>query len=379
MQAIVDAAPEAPVLDTAKIPTTSRRTSPILVMAGAFALVLAVGAVTSLFIFGNDRGTVPSGGVGDGIATSTSIALAVPSVYGPLPANWDAVAIIDADALAQDRAGIVRAVGQAGRSFGVESVVVVSPEDVATALGWDDGLGGGIFIVTSGDAEAAEQAALQAQDGWNEGIVRIVLSSRSAQDLAEQAIRRLSAYSEPITEQLSLGTYSGPEPAFDTAELGDEMPLENAYDGADELPLVLDVVGGLSDSIVYVGSIDGINGFVYGVDTDGGTTEICQTAVWAMADAVVSACFDGTEPGLSKSVGMADNADDGIVVAVTALGDDVSVVAVEFPGGHRYWQRPVAGSAMFVTTDPGALVSITITTYNAAGDLLATDEFNPNS
>ena len=379
MQAIVAAAPEPPDLEPATESKTARRARPVLVMASAFALVLLVGAMTSLALLGSDRGTVPSGGAGDGIATTTSVLPAEPTVYGPLPVSWDAVAIIDADALPQDRAGIVRAVGQALSSFGVESVVVVSPDDVARALGWDDGLGGGIFIVTSGDAEAAEQAALQAQDGWNEGIVQIVLSAQRREEAMKAAMERLQKYSERITDQLSLGAYSGPEPAFDTAALGDEMPLKNIYDGADELPLVLDVFGGLSDSIMYIGSIDGINGFVYGVDTDGGTTEICQTAVWAMADAVVTACFDGSETGLSTSVGMADSAADGIVVAVTALGDEVSVVAFELPGGQRYWQRPVAGSAMFVAFEPDALVGITITTYDESGSLLATDRFNPNS
>jgi hypothetical protein len=372
MQAIVDAAPEAPVLDTAKIPTTSRRTSPILVMAGAFALVLAVGAVTSLLVLGNDRGTVPSGG--GGAAVTTSVTPAEPTLYDPVPLTWDAVVVIEAGAPIESDPDVARFVVEAGAVVGVESISVVSPEDLATALGWENGSAGGVFITTGGDSAAAEQAALLAPGRW-----KIILSFVSALEHTQQAMDRLKEYSDPVTDTLSLGKHSGPEPGFDTAELGDEMPLENAYDGADELPLVLDVFGGLSDSIVYIGSIDGINGFVYGVDTDGGTTEICHTGVWAMADAVVSACFDGNEPGLSKSVGMADNADDGIVVAVTALGDDVSVVAVEFPGGHRYWQRPIAGSAMFVTTDPGALVSITITTYNAAGDLLATDEFNPNS
>jgi hypothetical protein len=373
MQAIVDIAPEAPDIDTVKIPTTSRRTSPVLVVAGAFAFVLLVGAVTSLFIFGNDRGTVPSGGVGDGVPTSTSVLPAEPTLYDPVPSTWDAVVVIEAGAPIEGDPDLARFVVEAGAVVGVESISVVSPEDLATALGWENGSAGGVFITTGGNAAAAEQAALLAPDSW-----KIVLSPVSALEHTQQAMDRLKEYSDPVTDTLSLGKHSGPEPAFDTAELGDEMPLENAYDGADELPLVLDVFGGLSDSIVYIGSIDGINGFVYGVETDGGTTEICQTAVWAMADAVVSACFDGTEPGLSKSVGMADNADDGIVVAVTALGDGVSVVAVELPGDQRYWQRPVAGSAMFVTTDPGALVSITITTYNAAGDLLVTDEFNPN-
>ena len=377
MEAIVAAAPEAPDLDMAKIPTTTRRNSPVLVMAGAFAFVLLVGAVTSLFVLGNDRVTVPSGG--EGVAATTSIAIAPPFVYGALPPSWDAVAIIDADALEEDRAGMVRAVGQAGRSSGVESVAVVSPIDVEAALGWDDGLGGGIFIVTSGDAEAAEQAARRAQDGWNEGIVQIILSREGALAMAEQAVEQLSEYSSPITDQLSLGAFSGPEPAFDTASLGDEMSLENAYDGAEELPMVLDVVGGVSDSIVYIGSIDGIGGFVYGVDTDGGTTEICQTAVWSMADAVVTACFDGSETGLSMSVGMADDASDGIVYTVTALDDDVSVVAIELPSGQRYWQRPVAGSAMFITDEPDALAGITITTYDEFGGVLATDQFNSNS
>jgi len=378
MQAIVDAAPDAPDIDTATAPGTSRRSSPVLVMAGAFAVVLLVGAVTSLLVLGNDRGTAPSGGAGDGVATLTSVAVAPPIAYGALPPSWDAVAIIDAGAPAQDRTGIVRAVGQAGRIFGVESVAIVSPDDVATALGWDDGLGGGIFIVTSGNAQAAEQAALQAQSVWREGIVQIVFSAERRKQAMEAATQALTLYAERVTDELSLGMYSGPEPAFDTAELGIEMPLENAYDGADGLPVVLDVVGRSSDSVVYIGSIDGINGFVYGVDTDGGTTEICQAAVWAMADAVMTACFDGSETGLSKSLGMADSATDGITINVTALDDEVSAVGIELPSGQRYWQRPIAGSSMFVTTDPDALAGITITLYGESGNPLTTDQFNPN-
>ena len=371
MQAIVGAAPEAPDIDTAKIPTTSRRTSPVLVMAGAFAFVLLVGAVTSLFVLGNDRGTVPSGGAGDDIGTTTSVMPAEPTLYDALPATWDAVVVLDAGAMDSAPGDIARFIVQAGEVPGVDAVLVVSPDDVATALGWEDGSGGGVFIVTSGDAQAAEQAALLAPDGW-----KIILSAERRKMAAQAAMERLARYAERITDQLSLGMYSGPEPAFDTAELGDEMPLENAYDGSATLPQVPDVFGELSDTIVYIGTVADVDGFVYGVDTDGGTTEICQSASWTAADAVMTACFDGSEPGLSRSIGMADSAVDGIVVAVTALGDEVSVVGIELPSGQRYWQRPVAGSAMFVVFEPGALVGSTITAYGADGGTVATESFN---
>ena len=193
------------------------------------------------------------------------------------------------------------------------------------------------------------------------------------------AVERLQRYSERTTDQLSLGTHSGPEPAFDTADLGDEMPLVNAYDGSATLPEVPDSFVEPSNSFVYIGSIDGVDGFVFGVDTDGGTTEICQSASWTSADAAMTACFSLDEPGLSKSLGMADSAADGIAVNVTALSDGVSVVAIELPSGRRYWQRPIAGSAMFVTDDPGALAGITITTYDEFGGLVTVEQFDPNS
>jgi len=278
MQAIVAAAPEAPDLEPVTEPRTARRSRPVLVMAGAFSLVLLVGAVTSLLV-GNDRGAVPSGGAGDGVAVTTSIA--------PTP--------------------------------------------------------------------------------------------QTAKAEMEQVVEQLSNYSDPITGTLSLGKYSGPEPAFDTAPLGDETPLENAYDGAATLPPVPEVFGGLSDSIVYIGSIDGVDGFVYGVDTDGGTTEVCQSATWTMSNTTMTACFTLDESGLSKSVGMADSAVDGIAINVTALGDEASVVAIELPSGQRYWQRPVAGSAMFVTDEPDVLVGVTIATYDELGGVLTTDRFSPSS
>jgi hypothetical protein len=376
MQAIVAAAREAPDLETLTSRERTRRPTPVLVMAGAFALVLLVGAATSLVLLGSDRGTVPSGGQGDGVAATTSVAISDPIEYGTLPASWDAVAIIDADAIEQDRAGVVRAVGQAGRTIGVESIAVVSPEDVARALGWDDGLGGGIFIVTSGDAEAAEQAALQAKDTWGEGIVQIVLSRQSAQAMAEQALEQLSEYSDSITDHLSLGVFSGPEPAFDTAGLGDEMPLENAYDGVDALPAVPDVFGRLSDSIVYIGSVSGIDSFAYGVETDGNSTEICQSQHWTSANTSMTACFSIGEPGLYPSAGMADSAADGIVFALTALGDEVSVVAIELPSGDRFWQRPLAESAMFVTFESDAFNGTRLTTYDELGKSMSTSTFS---
>jgi len=279
MQAIVAAAPEAPDLEHVTEQKTARRSRPVLVMAGAFALVLLVGALTSLVLIRYDRGPVPVGGVGDGVAVTTSI----------------------------------------------------------------------------------------------------VPTHQTAKAEMEQVVEQLSKYSDPITDQLSLGVFSGPEPAFDTAPLGDEMPLENAYDGAATLPPVPEVFGGLSDSIVYVGSIEGVDGYVYGVNTDGGTTEICQSASWTAASTAMTACFELDEPGLSRSGGMAESAADGTVVNATALSDEVSVVGIELPGGQRYWQRPVAGSAMFVTTDPGALVGITITTYDVSGTVIDTEVFNPSS
>ena len=279
MQAIVATAPEAPDLETERERAPARRPRPLLVMASAFAFVLLVGAVTSLVLEGNDRGTVPSGGEGAGTAATTSVA--------PTP--------------------------------------------------------------------------------------------QTAKAEMEQAVEQLQSYSDPITDQLSLGLYSGPVPEFDVVTLGDEMPLVNAYDGASALPVIPDVFDGPSDAIVYIGSIDGVDGFVYGVDTDGGTTEVCQSATWTQRDATMTACFTLDEPGLSKSVGMADTAADGIAINVTVLGDAVSIVAVELPSGQRYWQRPVAGSAMFVTSEPDALGGVMITTYDKFGVVLATDQINPNA
>ena len=279
MQAIVASAPEAPDLSTEPGREAARRPRPLLVMAGAFAFVLLIGAATSLVLLGSDRGTAPSGGAVEGTAVTTSVA--------PTP--------------------------------------------------------------------------------------------QTAQAEMERAIEQLSRYSAPVTEQLSVGTVSGPEPAFDAATLGDEMPLENAYDGAASLPVIPDVIGGLSDSIVYIGSIDDVDGFVYGVHTDGGTAEVCQSASWTMSNAAMTACFTLDEPGLSKSVGMADSAADGIAINVTAIGDEVSIVAIELQSGQRYWQRPVAGSAMFVTFEPGALAGVTITTYDDSGVIVAVEQFNPNS
>lgn len=372
MQAIVAAAPEAPDLKPVAEPKTVRRTRPVLVMASAFAFVLLVGAMTSLVLIGYDRGPVPipSGGT----EATTSMLVSVPIVYDPLPANWDAIAVIDAGSLERDPDEIGRFVEEAGAVLGVESISVVSPEDLAMALGWEDGSGGGVFIVTGGDASVAEQVALLAPDGW-----KIVLSARAAQQVAEQAVEQLRRYSDPITDQLSLGAFSGSDPAFDPATLGDEMPLENAYDGASELPRVPEVFGELSDTIIYIGSIDGVDGFVYGVDIDGGATEVCQSATWTASVATATACFTLGEPGLSKMVGMAESASDGIVAALTALDSDVSVVAIGLPSSQQYWQRPVAGSVMFVTDDPGVLVGITITTYDAFGSVITTERYNPNS
>ena len=134
-----------------------------------------------------------------------------------------------------------------------------------------------------------------------------------------------------------------------------------------------------SDTIVYIGTISDVDGFVYGVNIDGGTTEVCQSASWWLNDASFTSCFPLARPELSKSIGMASGAEIGIVVAVTALDDEVSIVGIELPSGQRYWQRPVAGSVMFATDDPGVLVSITITTYDAKGNPLTTELFNPNA
>ena len=73
---------------------------------------------------------------------------------------------------------------------------------------------------------------------------------------------------------------------------------------------------------------------------------------------------------------MADSAADGIAVNVTALGDEVSIVAIELPSGQRYWQQPVAGSTMFVTDEPGTLGGVMITTYDASGGVMATETFS---
>ena len=70
MQALVAVTPEAPDLDTEPGREAAKRPRPLLVMVGAFAFVLLIGAVTSLVLVGSDRGTTPSGGAVEGTAVT---------------------------------------------------------------------------------------------------------------------------------------------------------------------------------------------------------------------------------------------------------------------------------------------------------------------
>jgi len=185
----------------------------------------------------------------------------------------------------------------------------------------------------------------------------------------------------------------GPTPQFDTAALGDEMVLEmpdfEALAASGSLPEVLgpeserilsDILPGyrVVGAPVYLGHIGDVHGLVIRLDTGDGTERSCLLVTEGVSG-LWGGCFGPPGPsalasGLRVSTAIPEALSGELpVLTLDALGADVSVVAVEFSAGERYWQRPVEGAVVFVTEHEAPSREVTVTVYDSGGSTLASE------
>jgi hypothetical protein len=381
MAAIVDVAPDAPELPTVRAAVSpARRWTPTLIAAAAFVVVLILGV-----------GTVILTGLGDGEGVAPGSSGVGVAEFDPLTAETDVVAIFDAAAIELDPLLLPATVNQVAGLQGVSGVAVVSADDLGTVLDWPVIPGPGIVVSTSGDADVAEEVAMQLTDGTMDALVQVLFFAAVGEARVERAIDVLTGNAVPLVDGLLLATPSGPEPQFDTGALGQEMLLEVTDDEEflTELTAFIPSRARLGEGFqnelagtpVYLGHVGEVHGIVAPFRSDKGVLMICDIRGMG-AGASGMGCSNLRDRGWVEdgmlngriSFGATSSSFEPAAITFTALSEDVSVVAIELEnGGDRYWQRPVGGSALFVV--PGRLnISFTVTTFDSTGGIVTTEK-----
>jgi len=386
MSAIVDVAPDAPELPLLRGESPVRRGRPVFAAVAAFAIVLTVGVGTVVVINGQGNGEPGAVPIQQNAGSAEADAI---------PTQQDVVAIFDDAAVERDPLILQEAADRVAGLAGVSDVAVVSVDDLLALLGWPESPGPGIIVSTSGNADVAEQVTQDIAEVNPTSLVWVRFSAAVGEARALQAIDVLTRDAVVLVDGLLLATNSGPEPQFDTAPLGQEMILDVTGDDdffvelASRVPLMVGPDEGLSDELigtpVYLGRIGDVNGIVAPFRSDGGALLLCGIQNMGTGTSGMG-CDDFRDGGWVEegtfgerlSVGATLSSDaEPAAISLGALGDEVSVVAIELKDGSRYWQRPVGGSALFVVAGRQDM-SLTATTFDSSGNVLITKSFQLN-
>ena len=168
----------------------------------------------------------------------------------------------------------------------------------------------------------------------------------------------------------------GPEPAFDTTDLGTEIPLIPGP--AADLVVPIEIFAPLTGdnalhatTMIYLGEI---NGAQIALDITNGR------ALGLNADLLCGYWGNGTQvtgggkcplPGHPLALLTADPPL-GNVIVWTRLPENTSVVTMTLPDGSSYWQRPTSSTVFFDLADGRSLAGATLTALDGAGTELVT-------
>jgi hypothetical protein len=202
-----------------------------------------------------------------------------------------------------------------------------------------------------------------------------------------------------VYAEIVLTTEIGPEPQFDTSTLGDEVVPDRSADPADLLTdEELGMIFGLdsTDTVatgdpLYVGELHGVHGLVIPalrtVD-NAGDAGVCFVTKYVLPEALPTGAnwscssLGGGIQGFYTVSG--DRPDEEAILFVQPLEalflvDDpaVSVIAIDTSPGDFQWQRPIGGAALFVIPTFEGVGPFTITAYDANGEVIATERFDP--
>ncbi len=201
-----------------------------------------------------------------------------------------------------------------------------------------------------------------------------------------------------VTE-LAPGAF-GPEPRFDTSALGEEAVREpaglEALAAEGSLP---DILGPESSRIVdevmsgaeiigdpvYVGHLVGFHAIVVNYVDATGEVKPCMLIVQGKTG-VSHGCRVDPGVGPAERSPLAPTLKVSAIIPdvpgtelpeinISDLDENVSVVAIEFPAGERYWQRPIYGTVLFVPRKGTPRLGMTVTTYGADGNVLMSESF----
>lgn len=162
----------------------------------------------------------------------------------------------------------------------------------------------------------------------------------------------------------------GPQPVFDTSQLGTEVRIEQR--GASHLvvppssnPLERNALR--TSVLVYIGDVATAQLALNVFDDTG---EVCMFFGNGTEVTGGGYCPVTNKPEAGMST---DPVLDGRLVW-SRLPEDTAVVQIVLPDGSMFWQRPVARTAFFHVADPGTLAAAQLVALDADGRVLIGDE-----
>lgn len=201
--------------------------------------------------------------------------------------------------------------------------------------------------------------------GAGDGTPTTTLVPSAAESRLLAAMDIVTADATSISQRLQQASFSGPEPAFDTAPLGVAKPFAPIpSEDTDSVTDALWMTDSTSDSEslltwtpVYIGYLDGQHVAVRVIReraSGGEATEYLCTRVFDR-DQASEACFEfEADTGLGEKLlslrarGLPSDDEQSFMLFLD-LSPDVAVVTMGTSVGNEEWQRPVGGVVMFNT------------------------------
>lgn len=205
------------------------------------------------------------------------------------------------------------------------------------------------------------------------------ITPESEQQLIATLFAEMSANTSLISENPEiLQLLPGPEPRFDTTQLGREIEFEplspdDPFTEAVAGEAFRDPLPGPSGPTVLVGPITPRNGWTFGQDPMLGKSYmlfwLTNSNGMCGGSMAGGGCRGAEALGMGSADAKAITDDDGLILVPL----DTSVVVLRFNADTALWQRPTGGWAIFPTSVDGD-DTYWVDAYDADGNVIATTE-----